>query len=142
MTVAANTKEYLANYISHLFKIRKETFEEDFWYCVLRNDQLMVIRPYTRESGDIVIVACYLKPGRSPSKISIHLALRKNWQVFSGLNSESLNRLIEQYHPAGVNCMKGISKKQKYIANLKLCLNQFKSFFENSLRWMRIQFFM
>jgi hypothetical protein len=137
MTVKAHKKKYLVDHISNLFKFRTETFKDGIWYCVLRNDQLMVIRPSSREIRDKVVIHCYLKPGKSPSKVSIYLALRKNRQVLSELSSERLNKLID-HHPAGANCIKVVNKKIKYIANLKLCLNQFKSFFENNLRWMRL----
>ena len=137
MPVATHTKKYLADHIRNLFKFREETFKDGTWYCVLRNDQLMVIRPCSREIGDKVVIHCYLKPGKSPSKLSIHFALRKKWHILSELSNESLNKLIDHHHPAGANCIKVVNKKQKYTAILKLCLNQFMSFFENNLRWMR-----
>ena len=138
MSTITHIKKDLANSIFDLFRFRKETFKEGSWYCVLRGEQLLVIRPYAKGSRDNIIINSYLKPGQSPSKILIYLALRENWHLFSKLSTESLSKLLMAPRPRKVNISTILRMRQNYILTQRLFLRQFKDFFVNNLKWMRI----
>jgi len=82
------TKLQVANHILHLFRLRSETFRPSTWDCVLRNEQLLVIRSFVREPDDQVITHCLLESGQLPSWLSTYLAVRKNWQILAEANIE------------------------------------------------------
>jgi hypothetical protein len=81
-------KKRVANYIRYLFRLRFKTFKPERWNCILRADQLKVVRRCQLEPTDYIIMDCFLLPEDLPSKVSIYLAVRKNWQVLSEANIE------------------------------------------------------
>ena len=76
-------KKWVANYIRHLFRLRFETFKSERWNCIVRADQLKVMRRCQLEPTDYIIMDSFLLPQELPSKVSIYLAVRKNWSILS-----------------------------------------------------------
>jgi len=88
MLAKEREKFRMANHIQHLFALRAETFRPTSWDCVLRDEQLTVIRPYAKEPTDRVIMHRFIESGRSPSLPSTYLAVRRNWQILAKANIE------------------------------------------------------
>ena len=77
------TKTQMVKYIRRLFRSRPETFKPSTWECVFRDGQLMVIRSYSREPTDQVIMHWFLASGQLPSLLSTCSAVHRNWPVLS-----------------------------------------------------------
>jgi hypothetical protein len=81
-------KKWVADYIRYLFRLRSETFEPERWNCIVRAGQLKVARRCQLEPTDQIIMDCFLLPQELPSRVSIYLAVRENWQILSEANVE------------------------------------------------------
>ena len=88
MKANERTKLRMVDYIRHLFGSRPETFRPTSWDCVLRDGQLMVIRSFSREPTDRVIMHRFLESGRHPGLFSTYVAVRKDWQTLAKVNIE------------------------------------------------------
>jgi hypothetical protein len=76
----------MANYIRYLLEVRPVAFRASKWNCVLRDGQLVVIRPSKREPADQLIMDCFLKSGQLPSWYSTYVAVRESWSTLVGVN--------------------------------------------------------
>ena len=121
-------KKRAANYIRYLFRVRSETFRSERWNCILRAGRLKVVRQYQLEPTDYIIMECFLLPEELPSKVSICLAVRKNWHLLSEANTEvSVAFDIAELPPA-------ISSIKDYLKRLSRLLNHIKL-------WSRVRLF-
>ena len=83
MLISKYTKTQMVKYIRRLFRSRPETFNPSTWECVLRDGQLIVIRSYSREPKDQVIMHCFLASGQLPSLLSTCSAVYKSWPILA-----------------------------------------------------------
>ena len=89
MLTNKSTKTQMVKYIRRLFRSRTETFKPSTWEFALRNGQLMVIRSYSREPTDQVIMHCYLGSGQLPSLLSTCSAVHRNWPILARATIET-----------------------------------------------------
>lgn len=88
MKTIEHKKMQVVNYIRNLFKLRPEMFRGMSWDCVLREAKLIVIRPYSREAADKVIMHYFLESGKVPPMLSTYVAVRKKWDILVGIGVE------------------------------------------------------
>ncbi|MFX0197506.1 MAG: hypothetical protein ACFFCW_15390 [Candidatus Hodarchaeota archaeon] len=128
MSGAKYTKLQMVIYIRHLFRLRSETFRPSSWDCVLRDGRLMLIRSFTKEPHDQVIIHCFLKTGHLPSLLSTYLAVRKNWQVLGKANFE-VSRGFDIDSPLlATSNVKTHHRGRSWLANYGRFLSRAKSF--------------
>jgi len=94
MKTGKHTKLQMVRYVRRLFKLRCKTSRTAEWDCVLRGNQLTVIRSFTRGPMEKVIINCLLEPGQLPSLLSIYCAVRESWQVLGKVNVEISSSLM------------------------------------------------
>ena len=92
MKTNEHTKLQIVGCIRQLFALRPEAFTVTSWDCALKDGQLIVKRPFSREPTDRVIMHCFLETGQLPSLFSTYLAVRKDWQVLGEANIDVSGR--------------------------------------------------
>ena len=133
MKTIEHKKMQVVNYIRNLFKLRPEMFRGMSWDCVLREAKLIVIRPYSKEATDRVIMHCFLESGRMPSMLSTYLAVRKNWGVLVKANVEVPTTFDVAGTTAATNSIKDYTKLTSWLINYIPLPKRIRSFIANRI---------
>ena len=73
----------VVNYVRSLFAERNATFRATHWDCVLRDGHLLVIRAFSKEPADVLIMSALLDCDRLPSWYETYVAVSRNWPLLA-----------------------------------------------------------
>ena len=127
-------KKWVADYILHLFRLRFETFQSERWNCIVRADQLKVVRRYQLGPTDHIIMDCFLLPQELPSKVSIYLAVQKNWYILSEANIDVPVAFDGAGSPSATSNIKDYLRWLSRLVNHIKLSNRVRSFIVKRIR--------
>lgn len=79
MFETALERSWVVRKIRALFKARPAQLNPGKWICVVRGENLAVVRRSTIGSEDYEVMECFLSPGQIPSWFKTNWAVRKHW---------------------------------------------------------------
>jgi len=127
-------KKWVANYIRHLFRLRFETFKPERWNCIVRAGQLKVVGRCQLEPTDHIIMDCFLLSEELPSKVSIYLAVRQNWQILSEANIDVPSTFDVAGSPSATSNIKDYLRRLSRLVNHVKLRNKVRSFIAKRIR--------
>ena len=73
----------VVHYVRSLFAERNATFRATHWDCVLRDGRLLVIRAFSKDPADVLIMSALLDRDRLPSWYETYVAVSRNWPLLA-----------------------------------------------------------